>query len=809
MPTSMGVTMGESAMEQHVFNFVYGSHAKGKQAGRHAVFYKAIFLVVLLSVLILPSCINRSVAPRLSVFDPMSAPAGVLDAHRRLVSPVIVRVNRLEGPSAERRASSSESERRLKAARSLLATRHAAAPAALAAALDPAVPWVARQAVLRAVATTDDALPSGLWRPLAHLLTEPVPSELASDLGPALGRFNRAELRRYLAAGAVDETKPLAIRSQFIDALAHQREPDAAATLLGLTRRAESSVVQDAAFVGLATLTGREDLGRDRRGWEAWWAEASKLNSSAWHQALVSNFTRLRAEQQQADGRVADRLVALERAYYQASDTAQRPGVLIAMLGSPLRESRLLALDLAQNRLVEDAGLDESLRVVLRSRLTDVDAHVRARAAIVLRDAADATAADMAAARLMDGSEPVVAVQSAFLRLLARLPRKQATSMVLDLLDDPVLRADAAGALGATARAGQLAPRQAVEAQERLRQILTPGLTAVSSEEGADLASSGDPPLISVSSKIPAGLDSPQLVALLGQVGDNSDWQRIEHWLDSDDPVIQQAAAQAWADLGRSLTTLAERADDPVIQPIVLRAAERDGQDAATLQRLAALPPSALRLIPAWERALVAMSGRVTPNELWLVLTQLDAARPDSDLERDRVLRERMLTAALDRGLKVQEPQRAYLNLRLARAQARRAAGEPDLAVSDFEKLLLDVDVLEPRRIEQLYRGLIPAYLDANRHQDAMALAEVFLKKNSLSAPGSPVKPNAIVDDPLLYTFVKAGRRAVELGRPGVGHDLLEGIRSLCPLEGPAISDNLAERLAELEDALAPPKRNP
>ena len=167
----------------------------------------------------------------------------------------------------------------------------------------------------------------------------------------------------------------------------------------------------------------------------------------------------------------------------------------------------------------------------------------------------------------------------------------------------------------------------------------------------------------------------------------------------------------------------------------------------------------------------MAMAGRVPPDAVRPVLDRLDADRPDPDPEPDahRVLTERILTAALERQPEEGESRAGYLDLRLRRADARRAAGQADLAVSDYEKLLDEIDALDPATAEAVYRGLVPARLDAGRHADALEAASVFLLPS-----GRP-----IADDPLLIVLVDAGLRAVDLGRPGVGVDLHEGVLQL------------------------------
>ncbi len=732
-----------------------------------------------------PGCRVQTPAVPLAPFDAASSPAGVTDAFGRLMAPAAG--GRRAGPGPGVRVPS-DAEYRRAAAETLLATEHPAAWSALSAAIGPDAPTAARRAVLRSMATATEVPDAPLWRPLAALLEHPVPAELALDLGAALGRFDRVDLRAHLVGLAQDPARPPSVRRQVIDALAHQRDREVAAALLGLTSRTELPRVQAAAFAALGALAARDDLGQDRRAWDAWWERASRQSRGAWQRELIDSFARRRAVRRQNEARLAQRLNVVERAYYNTTAKPGRPAVLTAMLESPLRDSRLLALELTQNLMVGDADLDEPLRAALRARLADQNADVRARAALVLRDAADESAADIAAARLIDGSESVDVVRSAYLRLLARLPRKEATPGVLALLDDPVLRADAAGALSATSRALLLAPRQAAEAQRRLRQLLTPQPTV-----GPD----GLP--VPAPAPMTPGPDSPQLVTLLGQVGDSADWIRIERWLDDPDPVIKQAAAQAWADLGRSLPTLADRAADPVILPIVLQAAERGGQDGDTLRQLAAFPPPGPRLLPAWERALVAMAGRVPPVDVRPVLAVLGTNGSTPGIRT--VLRERILTAALEREVEDGESRADYLDLRLRRAQSRLASNQADLAVSDYEKLLVEIDLLSPAQGEAVYRGLVPACLAAGRHEDALQAVKDFLVVGERPVP----------EDPLLLQRVDAGLRATDLGRPGVGVDLHEGVLQLlaAAAEDAPQPAELAERLARLEASLAPPKREP
>src|SRR5690606_19742849 len=78
-------------------------------------------------------------------------------------------------------------------------------------------------------------------------------------------------------------------------------------------------------------------------------------------------------------------------------------------------------------------------------------------------------------------------------------------------------------------------------------------------------------------------LPDPQAIGLLGLIGNETDWVRIEQWLDSDNEAVKEAAALAWGRSTRPLLPLIQRATDLVIRPNAFVAASRRGDDSATL----------------------------------------------------------------------------------------------------------------------------------------------------------------------------------------------------------------------------------
>lgn len=705
-------------------------------------------LCVIVSLAALTGCQSPEIGDEPVAVELRELPAGVGDAYRRLTSTSL--------SLADRTA----------AAKTLIEIDDFSADRALASALGREQPEAVWRAVLQAVATDPGERPKGLWRPMLTMLYA-VDDRLVPDVARAMGRYDDPILLERLQTTATSATLPTRERCRAIAALGEQRRQANAGLLIDLTRLTQPADVQTAAYAALRSLTGIDRLGEDRQAWSDWWSAAKKLDSLAWQKQLVANFARKLAVGRASDQQLAEKLREAERALYQASAPADQAQVLTYMLDSPLVATTLLALDLAQTRMVQGGAFDEPLRAALRARLSDdASAEVRWVSAEVLRDLADEPAADLVAKRLNANAEHVNRVLSAYLQLLERMPRKNVTNVAYDLLQEPGLRSDASAALASISRAQMLTPKRAEAVLERLRGYLTDGQSP-----------------------------TPAMIRLLGRIGENSDWQRIEGWIDDPDDVIRQAAARAWADSEtRSLAILAERAEDPIIQPIVLRAAAERGQDPETLRKLAANPPSQPQVVPVWERALVALAAQVPRRDAVITAQRLATDR------RDNALVERFLTAAIDQGRPEGPALASYLELRLERAENRLAMDEPDLAIVDFEYLLQQglADMADPQR-DRVYRGLIPATLQANRVEPAFAAARAFF-----ADPANPggIDP-AATDDPLMGHFIRAGHRAADLGRAETAQQIADGLRLLLgPNNDGRIKPELAQQLRLLDEKL-------
>ncbi len=645
-----------------------------------------------------------------------------------------------------------------------LVDREPKALEALSAGLAPALPGLSalqtaqvNQGVAQAVAARSSAPPADLWRPMLARLGD-IDSTVFDDLAKATGRFNDPVMLERLTAMANDPNVTQPARNRAILCLGHQRTQQTVDVVLPLSGNQHPAEVRSAAFDALAILTGITTFGEDRGQWDAWWSEARRLNSAEWERRLRENFVRRDSAEVFDSKKLVDRLRESMTAQYRISSSEDRPRVLTYLLGDELQTMRDLGMSLAEQRLSAGEPFDDGLRGALRKTLDDELPEMRRRAAIVLRDLADEAAADIVADKLSADAERVTSTLRAYLRLLTRAPRSQAIEAAYGLLLDPALRSEAAGVLAASGERGMFDEAQKSRVLRRVRQFV---------EEVPS-----DPP--------------PQVVTLLGRVGGESDYERIARWVDHPDPSVKQAAAKAWADSQRTLIILAERADDPIIQPIVITAAQQRGRNPQTMAALAQHPPDSGQAREAWDRALVAMAGRVAEERVLEVERGL-ANKPGTD-----ALRESMMTAALEArpGVPLSVSGRWLL---LDRAELRLASGRARVASIDFEMLLEEPLVLSDEQRERAYRGLIRAALETDQLAKAFGVARSLLE----GPDGNLVQP--ATDDPIIGLFLDTAQAQANAGRRAQARKLLDELRLLL---GPRMKPEVAQQLRVIEQTI-------
>ncbi len=678
--------------------------------------------------------------------------------------PIELRLAELPPAVAERyeslAGSASYLDQRTVAAQALLEQSNDAALEVLAWALEPSRSSDINQAVLQAMFASPAEPSEALWWPLLKRI-DSLPPSLTASFALATSRFEGKPYAEQLTRIAQDPSRSVVARINAAASLGQRRTKPSAQTLLDLTDARQPPALRDASFAALGTLTGRTDLGADAAAWSRWWEQAKGLNAADWERQLRENLVRREATADITSDQLVDRLRELNTTLYRLARAEDKPRVLTDLLGESLLPLRELGVSLAEQRLASGGDFDEALRAKLREVLVAEPAELRRRVATLLRDLSDGPAADRVARRLADEAEHVTSVQAAYLLLLERSPRAIAVAPAQAFLRDSALQSQAAAALASAARAGLLQENQKRSVLRDLRSLL---------EQNGQ-----NPP--------------PSVVTLTGQVGQEAEFERIANWLDHPEPAVRRAAAQAWADSRLSLVILAERADDPIIQPIAITAARQRGINPQTLRTLAIFPPAAgTAAREAWVEALIAMAARVEPDQA------LAAARA-LPVETLAGPREAVLTAALDAAPLGQQPTAAYLAMLLDRAELRLLTDRPKLAALDFEGLVPRRPQLTVEQRERLDRGLVTALLQTDQLVKAFGVARRLYEGPN----GQLIQPAP--DDPVIDLFVSAAESHVEAGRNTQARRLLEELRMLL---GPSMKPDLAVRIGNVEERAQP-----
>jgi hypothetical protein len=644
------------------------------------------------------------------------------------------------------------------AVRQLLASGHIDARRQLIKEIDTSTDSTVQQAIAQALAGWEPAPHVEFRQPLANMLprVDPDVPGLLGDVAAALGRYEDDGLTKRMMEVAQDRRQTLGYRRGAALTLGYYRQQQVAKVLIDLTDARQPDALRQAAFDALAVLSGIDAYGADADAWQRWWDANRRLSREQFLARLVDNFARYNTRTTTRDQQQQTRLLDVQRQLYRAASPEERTRVLAQMLGDDLAATRQLAMDLMLQRLIDNEPTPPPLRDALVARLDDPLPVMRQRAALLLREMRDEEAANSITQRLIDGNEPMPAVKQAYLLTLARMPRVEAVEPALEMLHDPELQAEAAAMLTAAADAGMLSPEQADRAATTVRQQLR-----------ADT------------------LPRPQVVLLLGRVGNDQDFRRIEGWLDARDPAVKQASAQAWAHSDKPLAPLAQRASDPVIRDIVIEASAGRGNDPQTLFALIDNKPVQEQVIAAWRRALTAMAQRVPARSV------IDADRRLMEMNEPATTREPLLTAAIDR-FDGEAANNDMIELLLARAEVR-LNGDGSGAVADYSRIDASRHPLSPAQRDRYDRGLLRARLATGNVAGAFELARKIIGGNP--AP----RADTTVADTIVGWFLDTAQRAATTGRPETARSVTAQVRALF---SHAISDATARRLADLEATL-------
>ena len=661
-----------------------------------------------------------------------------------------------------------DAERSRRAVQSLLDHADQAVLEELLAALAPGGDVLFQRVIAQALAGREAPPPQEFAEPLLGLLPT-ADDPLLSDLAAALGRFRSTAVPRRLIAVARDAAVPVPQRCAAIRALAFHRSQATVGHLVRLLDPVQPEAVTRAAADALVTLTGTGRAATSVAQWQAWWARHQELVPARWYALLLDNHARIAGDRRQEIQGLRGRLLEAHRRLYRTTAEEEQEALLVDLLGDDSIALRQLAIDLMWQRLSDMQPFAQPLRRALLGALDDSSAAIRRGAAGLLRDLKDEPGADAMARHLIDAGEQDPDVLRVYLVVMAAQPRAGSIEPAIRLLADPALRNEAAGVLVSLAQQDALGPDLKIELRARLRRQLAPDT-----------------------------LPAPKVIELLGYVGDEDDWRRIEQWIDSDQDKIKEAAALAWARSDRSLQLLAERAGDVRIQPIVLVFAERRGFRPETLGALLKHPPEQDQARQVWERALIAMAGRVTPQALLEADAALAQDAPADD-PRARHLRRRMLTEAVKRALPEngngpQSPLPVDVDttaqLLLRRAELALVGGEPKAALEDLGLITERKWPLEADRRDRHDTLSIRARLADGDADGALTIAERVIGRVRRQ-PGDTSQQAAALVSP----FLDAATRHIEANQAPRARDIL---RRVTELMGKDLPVALAERLAQL-----------
>lgn len=475
---------------------------------------------------------------------------------------------------------------------------------------------------LESVLLTPETSPDDRRAAVAQLLEAgrfgPIQTAIASGDKPVVASVFRTilEIDGQLPEPLLDAT------IAYIQSLGAETDPMAVQVLAGVrTKPAITPVVAllenkdapkpliEAAMSTLLEQTGREDLGDDPAAWTAWWEEARWLPPREWEAMLaVAHAERARRLQRESDQQIA-RILDLHHKMYALTPQDQRSALLATMMKDQEPGVRALAFELAERALLNTQRLDDDVRLASIDRLNDPDAVIRASAASLLfRVGAGAEAAEAVRRAIRHEVDPGAA--AAMLDFLQRRPNETDLLICLDWLGDGEPAASAAArTLASSATAGSL----------NRSHIRNQALTVLRAAN--------------------AGTLSPDMIELLGILGDSHDRERLAGLLNPEAPTAtRKAAASAIVRWPESVEVLLQSArQDPALLPmlteaIVLHQPTANGYqrldeaigadpDAAGSQWLArlrrGLPPSALlaTIGPGESRAQVIESVLLSPDQ--------------------------------------------------------------------------------------------------------------------------------------------------------------------------------------------------
>lgn len=431
--------------------------------------------------------------------------------------------------------------------------------------------------------------------PVADLL--PAAAETLTDatveqvekLSLILPRYGEEALV-LVSAAARDRNEPPARRVGPIQALASFRSREAAIRLMALLQEQEPQPPEIIAATGasLEKLTGLP-YGADADQWRKWWEKLKNEPIENWLRVMVLHLSTRTAELEREshhktreNEEIALRLIEALRELFLSLTTDEQIERLPALLGDDLPYVREFALGRVELRLRDSVRIPDAVQDELAERLTDVNERPSSRllAGRLLNELNYQGTSYLVAEALL--SEKTAVVAGGYLEILAKRPAPAALDPALLWINDSTAGDAAASALW-TMIVGEMIVSDDKTVRRSVRQALQWRTT-------------------------------PQLIRVLGAIGDDDDRARVEELLDGKDQLLRRAAAEGLAQ-ARRIDPLLRRASDTIIYPFVLRLLADGPAEVDTMRGLAALaPPDEHR--QEWTQTLKATADTLRATDL-------------------------------------------------------------------------------------------------------------------------------------------------------------------------------------------------
>ena len=479
-------------------------------------------------------------------------------------------------------------------------------------------------------------------------------ASLAASVAPDA---ERPQDERVAATRILGEMRGWATARTSVEALITLIDPE----------RKEAPAITDAAFDALARVTGLDQYGRDTVQWLGWWETTRDTPAEEWlpnqmdrlNQRVTSLAQELVDERSRAALYQARLEAAMNRLYFELAKGPESE--MSAQLAEWIRDEfapvRRNGIQRAALRVANGQPLSPVVHEALAERISrDPDPELRRSAARTLDRQNFAGLGEIVAQALRDESDPEST--AVYLDILSRRPVASAASDLIDLVADDRHRPAAAAACNAMIRAGHLD-----DAGGRAR-------------------------LLKSLRTLDPGHQMPEIIRLIGAIGEETDLRGLVPLLDSSDEVIRRAAAEALRPHALARDEILSRADDPVVYVTALAVvADDDEPSRETINHLVRMTPPNAEVRTEWWTAITRLGARIGPG----LLEHFDARVmeiPDQALApRERAeVRAAVLTRVATMAPDALSPE---VRRRLLTTLADQALliGDPNLALSALDRI--------------------------------------------------------------------------------------------------------------------------